>query len=280
MTHSNEASRLLPQYERWLRARRAKRTADERMIFLRRADRHLPWGVDEADEDELAELLAPYSGWTAATYDGHLRGLYMWALQRGKITLDPMAELGRPGPGPRIPHPCTDDEFALALTAPAWPWRRAVMLGAYAGLRCMEICTVTTDDIIGDRLHIEGKGGRHRAVPIHPLLAAELADTPEGNLCVGAHGGTFDPHVLSAMQREVWRRIGLSDHFSLHSLRHWCATRMLQEGADIREVQTVLGHASVDITMVYTQVVDPRLTAAVGRLPVPGTSRHGLPRAA
>lgn len=280
MTDPFEASSLLPQYERWLRARRAKRTCDERMIFLRRADRELPWGLDEADEDELAELLAHHSGWTAATYDGHLRGLYTWALQRGKIILDPMAELDRPGPGPRIPHPCTDAELAIALTAPAVPWRRAVMLGGYAGLRCMEIVTVTTSDIIGDRMRVAGKGGRHRLVPIHPLLAAELDDTPPGRLCVNTRGGPISPHVLSQEQRRVWRKLGLGPHVSLHSFRHWCATRMLQEGADIREVQTVLGHSSVEITMCYLQVVDARIARAVGRLPEPASNGLGLPDAA
>lgn len=280
MTNPDEASRLLPQYERWLRARRAKRTADERMIFLRRADRELSEGLDRAYEDEIAELLSVYSGWTAATYDGHLRSFYSWCLKRGKITLDPMADLDRPGPGPRIPHPCTDAELALALTAPEKPWRRAVILGAFAGLRCMEIVSVTTDDIIGDRLRVAGKGGKHRLVPIHPRLAAEIDRTPPGPLCPGVKGGPIAAHVLSQEQRRVWRKIGLGEHVSLHSFRHWCATRMLQEGADIREVQTVLGHSSVDITMWYTQVTDVRLSAAVSRLPEPGGSRLGLPVAA
>lgn len=283
MADPNEESRLLPKYEPWLRARRSKRTSDDRLAFLHRAHRQLPWGIDEADEDEIAQFLAPYGGWTRATYDGHLRSLYSWALKRGKITLDPMADLERPGPGPRIPHPCTDAELAIALTAPAMPWRRAAMLGGYAALRCMEIVTVTTDDIIGDRLRVAGKGGKYRLVPIHPALAAELDGTPPGLLCVNTRGGPISPHVLTQEQRRVWRKLGLGQHVSLHSFRHWCATRMLQEGADIREVQTMLGHASVNITQWYTQVTDVRLTTAVGRLPrvtEPAVTRLGDPVAA
>lgn len=294
MTDHCGGSSLLTEYERWLRARRSARTVGDRMEYLRRADRLLPYGLEHASEDELAALLAPYEGWTAATYDSHLRGFYTWCLRRGLLTIDPMADLDRAAPGPRVPHPCTDDELALAVaTTPAQPWRRAVLLGAYAGLRCAEICSVTTDDVIDDRLRVRGKGRRVRVVPLHPVLVDELAPdlaaaaaarradprAPALLLC-RSRRGRIAPQVLTSMQRPVWRRHGLPESFTLHSLRHWFATRALRLGADIREVQEMLGHSSVAMTMAYLAVAGERLRVAVARLPEPAGTRLGQPRAA
>jgi integrase len=240
---------------------RAPRTVTERGINLRHMDRDLPDGLRKASADEIAGWLAPY-----APDDG---GWYGWTLTTyaGELGFDPMIYLGRPGPGRREPHPCEDHELATALTAPPWPWRRAVMLAAYGGLRCTELCTVTTDDIRGGRLYILGKGRKVRAVPISSVLAAELDGTPRGPLVLGARGRPLGGHVLSAMQRPVWAALGLPDDFSLHSLRHWFATSLIEQGADARTVQVLMGHSSLATTEGYLRVTDARARDAVALLP-------------
>lgn len=269
---------------------RAPRTVKERGVILRSIDRDLPDGLRKASADEIAARLARYApddggwyGWTLTTYDTALRVFYRWAVAVGRLGFDPMVYLGRPGPGGREPHPCEDHELATALTAPRWPWRRAVMLGAYAGLRCTELCTVTTEDIHGGRLHVLGKGRKVRTVPIAAPLAAELADTPPGPLLVGARGRPIAGHVLSAMQRPVWAALGLPDWFSLHSLRHWFATSLVEQGADLRTVQVLMGHSSLATTQGYLRVTDVRARNAVTLLPrvtEPATNRLGDPVAA
>ena len=268
---------------------RAPRTVKERGVILHAIDRDLPDGLREASADEIAARLARHApddgwyGWTLTTYDTTLRVFYRWAVAAGELGLDPMAYLGRPGPGGRDPHPCEDHELATALTAPRWPWRRAVMLAAYAGLRCSELCTVTSADIRGSRLHVLGKGRKVRTVPISDVLAAELDGTGPGPLLVGARGRPIEGHVLSAMQRPVWAALGLPAHFSLHSLRHWFATSLLEQGADLRTVQVLMGHSSLATTQCYLAVTDARAGHAVTLLPrvsEPADIRLGDPHAA
>lgn len=263
---------------------RAKRTIDERSITLRHAQRDLPpTRLAEATVDELDGWLGQYDGWSRMTHDTALRVFFGWAIDVGAIDFDPMLHIGRPAPGPRIPHPCDDAHLARALTAPRWPWRRGVMLASYAGLRISELCRVTTADIIGDRLRVLGKGNKVRLIPIAPILAEELRGTPDGHLLRGARGRPIKGQVLSTMQRPVWAALGLPDEFTFHSLRHWYVTRLIENGATMPEAAALAGHASLITTQGYAAVVDRRLSAAVARLPrvsEPVGTRLGDPVAA
>lgn len=286
MTQRPEAKSLLPLYERWMtRKRRSPRTINDRLALLRMANRQLPYGLDDVTEDEIFDWLDKYTGWTLATYDAHLRGYFTWAAQRGHLTCNPMIDLEPPEPGPRIPHPCTDEELALALTAPT-PWRRAVLMGAYGGLRCAEMCAARTDHIVqGTKLKVYGKGGKWRLVPLHPVLQAELAAAAPGHLLMGQRGRPLSPKTLTSSQRDVWRRLGLSESFTLHSLRHWCLTNVRRTGGDLLDAQLIGGHADPGTTSTYTLTGDDRLLDVISRLPAvgvpqPGSSRLGRPQAA
>lgn len=286
-------SDLIPRYLTWLsrgdatHRPKAQRTIGERETILRRIDRELPDGLGHASADEIAAWRQPFTGWTAVTYDSALRSCLGWAAREGRVDFDPMQYLGHPVPGPRVPHPCTDEELAIALTAPRY-WRRAVLLGAYAGTRCTEMCTVTTYDMIGNRLRIYGKGRKFRTVPIHPDLAEELHGTPPGPLLVGDHGRALSGRSLTMMQRQVWRDLGLRDGFTLHSLRHWCITQWFIAGATAPEVAQMAGWSSLEMAQNYAKVFDERTAAAVSRVPGipharqagPGRSRPRLPQVA
>lgn len=270
---------LIERHLTWLRQVRhaAETTVHSRGALLHRADRALPYGLDNSDENELAAFLSQWRGWSRTTYDTHLRGFYQWGVRFGHLTLDPMAELARPAPGPRVPHPCTDDELAIALTAPQWPWRRAVLLAAYGGLRCAEICSVTTDDLRDGWLTVLGKGGKTRAVPLGgPALADIEAYGPRrGHLLQDANGQPLAAHILTDRWGRMRHRLGLRQSVTMHSFRHWFASSTLSLGADIRTVQELLGHASLNTTQGYTQVTDARRLAAVAALPVLGHEPAG-----
>ena len=262
-----EMSDLIPEHLTWLKAGgRSKRTVHDRKRVLEHADAHLPWGLDEANGKEFATYLSQWTGWTLHTYDYHLRGFTRWGVRAGELITDQMLNLARPPEGNRIPHPCTDDEIAQALTAPEHPWRRAIMLASYAGLRCCEIVTAHRRDIADGALRVKGKGNKVRVVPLAEPLVHELRDA-KGLLCVGGRGQELSAQDLTAMQRAVWRRIGLDDEFRLHRCRHWFATRLLDGGADLRVVQELLGHASIHSTQGYTAVAVGRMQSAVTRLP-------------
>jgi site-specific recombinase XerD len=273
-------SQFLFEHLEWLEKHRlaSARTVDARRHWLLHADRALPQGLDRASDTELADYRSgagrtePWSPWTVHTLDTHLRGFYAWGFKNGLFKLDPMVFLAKPKQGARVPHPCDDRHLTIALTAPQWPWRRAIMLAAYAGLRCSEICTVTAADISSAGLTVRGKGGKVRTVPIGPDLADELGPAVRGHLLLGARGLPMNPRILTQMQRPVWDGLGLPRSFSLHSARHWFATQLLIAGADVRVVQELLGHSSLDTTAIYLAVTDARKAAAVTLLPTMGTA--------
>jgi len=262
-------SDLIPLHLQWMKAKgQSKRTMEDRKRVLVHANAQLPWGLDDADPAEIAAYLGQWSGWTLHTYHVHLAGYYRWGCRVGHHALDPMLTLDRPPEGPRVPNPCSTAELQTALAGPEQPWRRAILLAAYAGLRCCEIVSVRRQDIADDRgLRIVGKGGRVRVVPVADPLWAEIEDAPKGLLCVGARGAPLTAQMLTQMQRAVWRRLGLPDEFRLHRARHWFATNLLDGGADIRHVQELLGHASLHSTQGYTKVTARRLAGAVALLP-------------
>jgi integrase/recombinase XerC len=129
-----------------------------------------------------------------------------------------------------------------------------------AGLRVSELGALEVDDVAGrELLRVRGKGGRDRAVPLGGEAQRalrryleegreRLASADAGRaLWVGVRGGPLDPRGI---RRVVRRRIGSFPH----ALRHSFATHMLENGADLRTVQELLGHAELATTQIYTSV--------------------------
>jgi len=262
---------LITPHIRFLKGiRRAAMTIDRRERLLRHMDAHLPLGVGRASEDDIVGYLGQFTQpWTHYTYDGHARGAYRWWYARDMIDFDPMANIPKPKPGPAVPHPCSDGELAVAVTA-RWPYGRAMSFASQLGLRCSEIANADRKHVVGRRLRVLGKGGKVRMVPVSDAAWEELiAPIASGPLL----GGDVDPAKLTEGQRRVWRKLGLPEGLTLHSGRHWFATRLLENGVDIRVVQVLLGHASIRTTEGYTQVTDDRVAAAVLRLPKVGNVR-------
>lgn len=263
-------SDLIPLHLSWLRAGgRSERTIHDRQRLLHHADAHLPYGLDNAHTDEWAEYLSHpgWSKWTRHTYFHHGNGYYDWAVACEHITINPMAALIRPPEGDRIPDPASDGELAHALTVlPEQPWRMAVLLAAYQGLRCCEIVTIRREHCTATHIRVRGKGGRVATVPTHPAVWAAVAHRPPGLLVTGARGGPLTAQMLTQMQGAVWRRIGQPDQH-LHRFRHWYATSLLAAGADLVTVRDLLRQRSIHSTVGYTAVVDTRRRAAVALLP-------------
>lgn len=179
--------------------------------------------------------------------------------------------------GPRIkkglPRPVTPDEAAnLAETVDglaAMDWigarDRAVLLLMYgSGLRIAEALSLTGRDAHpGEVLQVTGKGGKQRMVPLLPITRAAIADYvrtcpwplgPSEPLFRGAKGGPLSPGMVQRAMAQARRALGLPDTATPHALRHSFATHLLQEGADLRSLQELLGHASLGSTQIYTRV--------------------------
>jgi len=253
----------------------SKVTVDSAERLLLHADDYLPYGLDEAHPDELADYLAhpDWSAWTRSTYWSHLDRFYNWAVRNDELDINPMHRLIRPKAGESVPHPVTDAELAAAIAnSPDQPWRLAVYLAAYAGLRASEICRLRREDCTPDSITIRaGKGGRDAHVPMHPLLWPQVQHRLSGTLVRQVCGKEITGSALSNRQHKHWRRIGLPD-VHLHRFRHWYGTALLRGGADLRTVQELMRHRSIVSTQGYTLVVSEQRTIAIRTLPAPATS--------
>jgi integrase/recombinase XerC len=184
---------------------------------------------------------------------------------------------------PRVPHaipkPLTVEK-ALAVvggdsgTEADWIRARdaAVMMLLYgSGLRISEALGLLRKDapIDGrDVLVIHGKGGRERLVPVLPVAAEavarylELCPHPleaDGPLFLGAKGGPLSPRIIQLLIERMRTELGLPETATPHALRHSFATHLLSAGADLRQIQELLGHASLSTTQTYTEVDRDRL---------------------
>jgi len=250
-------------------------TVDSAERLLDHADDYLPYGLDEAHPDELADYLAhpDWSAWTRSTYWSHLHRFYDWCVLNDELDINPMDRLRRPPAGNSLPHPVTDDQLARAIDkSPDQPWRLAVYLAAYAGLRVSEMCRLRREDCSPERITIRaGKGGRDAYVPMHPLVWDQVKDRLTGTLVRGANGKPATGRLLSNYQHRHWRRIGMPD-VHMHRFRHWYGTTLLANGADLRTVQELLRHKSIISTQGYTLVVSEQRSIAISTLPAPATS--------
>jgi integrase/recombinase XerC len=179
--------------------------------------------------------------------------------------------------GPRVkrgvPRPIAPaDAVALAeeaADAAAAPWLAArdlaVLLLLYgAGLRVGEAMALDAGVLpLGPTLRVLGKGGKTRIVPVLPAVAEAVADYarlcpwPLGRgdpLFRGAKGGRLSADVVRRAVRHARRALGLPERATPHALRHSFATHLLGRGADLRQLQELLGHASLSSTQIYTAV--------------------------
>ena len=150
---------------------------------------------------------------------------------------------------------------------------------AFTGLRRGELLALRVADVDFERRVIrvrEGKGQKDRAVPMHDRIVIPLRGQCEGK---GAQGLVFplSPRSLYGVVHNLARKAGL-EGFHPHSLRHAFATRLMERGANIRNVQKLLGHESIETTAQYLDVTARHLEETVALLDGPAPTL--LPRPA
>jgi integrase/recombinase XerC len=183
----------------------------------------------------------------------------------------------RPLPRPLSPGQARDlTDSAEAARAEPWVGKRdtALLLLLYgAGLRIGEALALDRRDFGGDPaglkgLRVLGKGSKERIVPMLPLVTAAVADylaacplpmTAAAPLFLGVRGGRLQPSVVQRQVRSLRATLGLPETATPHALRHSFATHLLGDGADLRAIQELLGHASLSTTQGYTAVDAVRL---------------------
>jgi integrase/recombinase XerD len=212
-----------------------------------------------------------------------LRNLYSHLIEKGAVEADPTAHLAAPRQWQSLPKYLNkkqiDDLMAACDSSKPQGLRdRAMLELLYAsGLRVSELCKVRVSDLERNMgvVRVVGKGNKHRMVPVGKpaLLAVEqyLANGRPGLLKGRASPYLFVTNRGGAMSRQAFwqllggygKKAGIFHNLSPHVLRHTFATHLLEGGADLRSLQSMLGHSDISTTQIYTHVVRSRLRRTV-----------------
>lgn len=230
----------------------------------------------------------------------HIRHWLRWLTKQGHLLYNPASELELPRPEKRLPRAILNAREAEAVLAVPDVGStlglrdRAILETLYStGMRRMELVGLQVQDVDIERgtvLIRQGKGKKDRMIPIGERALAWIekyrdAARPElvtgrddGTLFLSSLGEAFVLARLTQLVREYVDQSGVGKRGSCHMFRHTMATLMLENGADIRFIQAMLGHAKLDTTQIYAQVSIRQLKAIhtathPGRLAKPGQHR-------
>lgn len=222
-----------------------------------------------------------------------IKQFFRFAFEEGWRTDNPAIQIKGPGRDKRLPKTLSEEEVDCLLKAASSSGRAAdrtrntcLMEVLYAtGMRVTELVSLPVAAARGDPqlLLIKGKGGKERMVPLSPPareamtnwletrdateeLALREKGTPPSKFLFPSRGklGHLTRHRFYGLIKEIAVEAGVSPgKVTPHTLRHAFATHLLARGADLRAIQTLLGHADVATTEIYTHVLDERLKELV-----------------
>lgn len=246
---------------------------------------------------------AGHAASTLARASAAARTFTAWRLENAHANSDPGLRLRAPKRGRHLPAVLTQEQTAAMLdgadtdsaaleAAPLAPeaepdpaavalrLRNAAILELLysTGLRVSELVSLAESSISRDTwtVRVRGKGNKERVVPVgKPALEAvdlylaqgrrilATDSSPADALLLGARGGRISDREVRRVVKDAAEASGAGSRITPHSLRHTAATHLLDGGADLRSVQDILGHASLQTTQIYTHVSAERLRAAV-----------------
>lgn len=261
--------RHIHEFESWLRANNCgEHTIEDRLGHLADFARcHLEFPAVTPAQITGWIGRPGYAPWSRATYFGHLHSYFTWAAQSGVVEVDPMARMRRPKPRRSAPRPLNTAQVHAVMSGAtnqnlhAW-----LTLGLYAGLRVHEIAKIRGEDVAADQLYCFGKGGKGAYVPTHPLIWRLAQSMPAYGWwfpTCSATGHVTSMHV-STKTTELFAANGITG--SIHRCRHTFATELLRAGVNVRVVQTLMRHESLDSTMVYCAVDEVERRDAIALL--------------
>jgi len=231
-----------------------------------------------------------YSAATMARKIATLRSFYKYLARQGMVSNNPMMLIRTPKQTKRLPKAISVEQVEALLAAPddkttLGARDRAILETLYStGIRVSELVDLNRSDLdeIGEALTIRGKGKKERIVPLgsHALRAIrhylatldgdarfkavkEAFETGESvALFVNKTGSRLSSRSVRRKLDKYLVQVGLDPDISPHTLRHSFATHLLDNGADLRSVQELLGHQSLSTTQVYTHLSTQRMRDA------------------
>jgi integrase/recombinase XerC len=222
-----------------------------------------------------------YSKATIARKLATLRSFYKFLVKRNHLQSNPVTSIRTPKQERKLPRFLEYEDIKRLLeTPPADSWLgardRAIMETLYStGVRVSEIVALNMDDVdfLSEVIHVRGKGKKERIVPVGASALQSIQHYMEFRNRRAQSSTNFDSKVLFVNKhgkrlstRSVRRKMdkylemaGLDPAISPHTLRHSFATHMLNNGADLRSVQELLGHQSLSTTQIYTHLTTKKL---------------------
>lgn len=210
-----------------------------------------------------------------------MRKFYRYLGREGLVHTDPMALIASPKPAQHLPATLSSPEIdalmaAPDVTKPLGLRDRAIFELMYAtGLRVSEVVNLRMDQLhlTLNLLQVTGKGDKERIVPISPQAVDWVQQyltrsrprlvrmQPPATVFVNFHGATLTRQGIWKNLKAYIDAIGITKNVTPHTLRHSFATHLLENGADLRVVQELLGHADISTTQIYTHLSNQKLVA-------------------
>ena len=205
-----------------------------------------------------------------------IRSFYQFVLRNKKIKEDPTAHIQSPKIEKRVPSVLTSKEVELLLNQPKdvdlkGTRDKAMLEFAYAtGMRVTEIISLNIDDVNLEEGYVTCKNGnKQRNIPLGKMSLKALKEyieearsiliksEDEKALFVNINGGRLTRQGFWKIIKYYKEQAHITKDITPHVLRHSFATHLLQNGADLKAIQTMLGHSDISSTQVYTQFQDP-----------------------
>ncbi|SNS54812.1 Site-specific recombinase XerD [Micrococcales bacterium KH10] len=250
------------------------RTRKERIRILHQIERETNTDSACLDVQTITRWLATLeTAVTRETYYSVLAAWSKWLVLNGHRSDDPTVFVQRPRVPRRLPRPVHTKHLERLLQTGIHPQTRTkILLMMYAGLRRSEVAGFGGPkvylDLVANRLHVEGKGGVHAVLPLHPVIAAEAEAYPQRGYWFPSPVDSSRPiraGTVTSVIGQAFASIGV--HGTPHMIRHWFASTLLAEGVDVRVVQELMRHQSLGTTAIYTKVPLEMKRNAIMRLP-------------
>ena len=285
---------LIEQYKQHLLFEKALST-NTLDAYIRDVEKLIVY-LDKESIDPLAAELGDLENFLAHLHDkkisarsqarilSGIRSFYRFLVLEDYITADPTLLLESPKIGMKLPEVLSLEEIdmlieAIDLSKREGQRNRAIIETLYScGLRVSEACNLKLSDLYLKEgfIKVEGKGSKQRLVPISERAIAEimdyLVDRAEIEIKPGDEDYLFvSAHLRKRMSRitmfhiikELAEQVGLKKTISPHTLRHSFATHLLEGGANLRVIQSMLGHEDIGTTEIYTHIDVHRLRSEI-----------------
>lgn len=215
------------------------------------------------------------SAGTRNHYISDIKQFFKWLTQENYLLYNPASELIAPRQSPALPTVLSPEEIETLLSSVSTNTEtgirdRAILEVLYStGIRRNELCNLQLQDVSLSRLTLyvkNGKGGKDRLLPLgaraavwiksylQQVRAQLVIDEHNHALFLNDYGDAFSDNKLGDKVKRYLKNAGIDAPGACHLLRHAMATHMLENGADIRYIQAMLGHADLGTTQIYTHV--------------------------